>query len=170
MWAHAAALAWWNQVQDGILWTCSKCVGEATERAMLGGIYGAREAADFAGRNPMLVVNMDDGGSNIWRIARELEKAVWDCHVWGVAASAGLIVTCACRGHRTCGERACFLFHSVDERHPEAEDQQRAEWFAARTTQPVEFWLELCEQGDTIFRAEEALAWGVVHEIIETGA
>lgn len=114
------------------------------------------------------MVNTRDGDSSAWRIAYELEGGHWECHVERYAFSAGLILTCACTGCRTCSPRAQFLFHGLNERDPQASDQHRSEWFAARTKMPVDFWLAHCAE-DFIFGSEEALEFGVVHEIMGVG-
>jgi len=112
------------------------------------------------------MVNTTGGDGSCWRIAKLLEKNMWDCTVDEVAISAGLIMTVACRGTRTCAPGSLFVFHGDDTRDYERSNPARAEWFAARTKMPYEFWLEHAGAKHAFqFGAEEALECGVIHEI-----
>ena len=47
-------------------------------------------------------------------------------------------------------------------------DEGRARWFAERTTQPYDFWLEAARLDGTLsFGIDEALEWGVVTELYD---
>jgi len=152
---------WWQLVQAGEVCTPWELEDEPECMALMFAIRAARLRDDPS----HLVIDTWKGSRFVWRVSTELERTVWNCTVLN-AHSAGLILACSCRGHRKALADASFLFHSLDMRDFGAEDERRAQWFAQRTTQPVDFWRDLCAQGETRFGAEDALAWGVVHEII----
>ena len=166
MWEHAAALAWWERAQKGEVWTPGNVQRDAA-LALLLAVHQLNEdiaeGIGFADKGT-LVIDTIDGGRVVWEIADEIGHGEWDCAVRESALSAGLILVCACTGHRTCVPNSRFLFHGLDIRDYEASDRQRAEWFAERTKMPAEFWLAHCGE-DFGFGAEEALEFGVVHEI-----
>lgn len=115
-----------------------------------------------------VLLNCDNGNDFCFEVGLLLERfPVSHVHVQYKALSAGLIVA-VCAKRRTCEPNAEFLHHGEDKRDPVADDQMLSAWMAARTTQPQEFWLEACRRPEPlVFEAEEALAWGVVHEIVE---
>ena len=162
MWEHAAALAWWSRAQAGEVWTPYSVSRDAAS-ALLWAVVDANDRDLPDGRH--LVINTEDGDRSVWQIAQEVELGAWTCFVRKRALSAGLILACACTEMRYCSPDAQFLFHGLNERHPEKSDQHRSEWFAARTKMPVEFWLSHCAE-DFRFGAEDALEFGVVHDVI----
>lgn len=162
MWEHAAALAWWSRAQAGEVWT-PYSVSRDASNALLWAVVDANDCDLPEGKH--LVINTADGDGSVWQVAEQIERATWTCFVQKYALSAGLILTCACIGARYCSPKAQFLFHGLNERHPEKSDQYRSEWFAARTKMPVDFWLAHCAE-DFRFNAEQALEFGVVHDVI----
>jgi len=167
MWEHAAALAWWARAQAGDIWT-PYCVDRDAGNALLWAVRYCNDKYWPEMDNGTLRIDTCDGGSMVWAVAAEVERGVWNCHVDRHALSAGLILVCACKGRRTCVPHAKFLFHSLDQRFCDSEDTRRAKWFADRTAQPTAFWFEHAQSGeDLAFGAEEAVKWGVVHEVVD---
>lgn len=157
MWEHAAALAWWARAQEGQIATPYR-INDHAANALLWAVRHVREGT--------LIIDTADGGSTVWNVAHELAlQGRWDALIGRHAMSAGLILTVACNGTRACIPTAKFLFHGLDIRDHEAEDTRRAEWFAKRTSMPASFWREHCGE-DFSFGADEALEFGVVHEIL----
>ena len=112
-------------------------------------------------------VDTDNGYASIWEVARSLtDRAGSSTAVIGsVAKSAGLIVSVAC-DRRICQPNTEFLYHGSPFKSGADDDRQKAKWFTSRTSMPEDFWLEMAMGGeDHIFGADDAMAWGVVHEI-----
>jgi ATP-dependent protease ClpP protease subunit len=114
------------------------------------------------------------GHSCVWSTATTLARLSngnIETIVHGYAISAGLILSLA-GDRRSCYPDSIFQFHGSEYKrgqNPErlADDGHRCRWFAARTGQSEAFWLEKAEDGcPWYFEAEEALAIGVVHQIV----
>ena len=170
MWSNAAAKAWWALVERGQVWTPEQCSGDAAlalEYAVREGEC-RRKGPNNATPRPHLMVNTQGGDSSCWRIAKLISRDVWDCTVDNHGISAGLILTVACRGTRTCTPSSEFAFHGEQRRDYELPDQRRAEWFAERTNMPIDFWLgHIGKPRAFYFDAQEALEMGVVSEILD---
>ena len=125
--------------------------------------------------SPLYVhVDTDNGDSGCWRLARALEDFTkTSAHTVALVAahnraySAGLIVLLACQ-RRVCNSRCFFGYHGSSLKCDRGEDQRKAAWFAERTTLPEAEWLAMAEDGELRkFGPEQALAWGVVHEVTD---
>lgn len=165
MWKHAAALAWWEEARRGCVWTPDAIAGDGAD-ALRMAIRYRNNGPDEGGT---LYVDSHGGDSSCWDLAVDLERGHWNAFVRGFAISAGLILTVACNGHRKCLSNSVFNFHGLELRHPEHDDRRRARWYAQRTRMPEDFWLSYCEVAGVTFGAEQALEWGVVHEIVPGG-
>ena len=127
-------------------------------------------------------VNTINGDGHCWYVARAIEEFANNCRtaanyavreyytealVTSNALSAGLIVAVACE-RRVCGSNTHFQFHGSSQKGEEHKDQRKAEWFGARTALPEAEWMRMAQDGEPRdFGAEQALEWGVVHEIID---
>lgn len=119
---------------------------------------------------PELTVYIDtnNGTETVWSLADVIAAAGWKAvaYVAGEAKSAGLILTCACRGRRTCRPDTRFLYHGSPYKSGADADERKARWFAQHTTAPYEHWRHMADSGeDFTFGPTEALEWGVVHEV-----
>jgi ATP-dependent protease ClpP protease subunit len=159
MWDMAAALTWYECAQRGQL-IIPRFLHDRAAQAILWQVK-------FGGaRDWHLDVDCESGDNTCWDIAAALGKypANTHAHVDSRAVSAGLIVTVACQA-RTCVPHAQFCFHGKDAR--DARDEERARWFADRTTAGFDFWLEKAATGEEFwFNADEALALGVVQKVV----
>ena len=117
---------------------------------------------------PMTVhVATGNGDKECWRVAQAIENFPYDTQasISDAAFSAGLIIALACY-HRVTEPDALFSYHGSPRKDGREDDREKAAWFAARTTLPEAEWAEMAESGEEVrFGAEQALEWGVVHEI-----
>ena len=164
MWRAVSADRWCRLADRGVLYVPWDLTGDA-EGAML----NALRLVDFNGPDGLLLyINTGKGRHTVWEMARLIEHAAANsvAHVTGHALSAGLVLTVACT-YRRCVPDAEFLYHGIDWRDHDADDERGAEWFAGRTSAPREFWLSKAQEGDYRFGAREALELGVVHEVTD---
>ncbi len=97
----------------------------------------------------------------------------------GIVASAALPIFCSC-GYRVCGRNTVFMTHSCSSSlenagvgdiraHHELIDRlnHMMAWCISNTSeQDLEWWLKKIDGNkDFYFYADEALEWGVVHEV-----
>jgi ATP-dependent protease ClpP protease subunit len=110
-------------------------------------------------------VNCNNGSASCWDLAEAIgaHKGKTTAIIGAEAKSAGLIVACAC-DHRACRQDTQFLYHGFAGQ--ETANRKKAVWFAARTTKPEAEWYAMAEDGELHeFGADEALSYGVVHEV-----
>lgn len=122
----------------------------------------------YAGTELDLFIDTNNGTSTVWDLAAALDDVGWKAvaHVGAEAKSAGLILTCACKGYRICRKDTKFLYHGSPLKAGTEDDERKARWFAAHTTAPYEHWRHMAETGtDFTFGVTEALEWGVIHEV-----
>ncbi len=163
MWDVAAADRWVRLADDGCIHTPPRMINEAAAAVYYHILLSVRQ-----GRPLDFVIDTIEGDSTVWRMAKALEQGsnATTATVTYRAYSAGLVLACAC-SRRTATPHAQFLYHGLNIRNYQRDDERRAQWFGERTHRDAEFWLDLCSQGDTVFDARQALEWGVIHEIRE---
>lgn len=134
------------------------------------GIADLLSAIARATQTDALTVHVDtnNGMASVWGLAEALihcpAKTV--ALVGAEAKSAGLIIACSCE-KRVCSPNTVFLYHGSPYKSGAEDDRKKAEWFARRTTAPLNHWLHMAQTGqDYAFGPEQALEWGVVHEVI----
>ena len=162
MWSAVAADRWCRLVDAGHLWVPDQ-LNNDSERAMLHALRLWEQTCQ-----PVLHVHIDtvSGSHRVWTMAHLLAahpetRAI----VHGEALSAGLLLTVAC-ATAAAVPNAEFLFHGLDRRDCEADDERRAQWFAERTKRPAEFWRQKAWHGEYRFGADEALDIGVIDEVV----
>jgi len=123
------------------------------------------------GQDIQFLVDCPGGDGTCVKIAKLLSTYAGrsTAHVTGVAWSAGLILAVAC-DRRTALPDANFMVHGSTLKDGGDEDEEDAVFLAARTNKPYDFWKPLLSDGkEHKFGVEEALEWGVIHEVIGGG-
>ena len=128
--------------------------------------YAARSEVDTP---YTFYIDCDGTDDNCWEMARYIKQlkgrtvAVIDDE----AISGGLIIALAC-DHRIAVSGAKFAWHGSPKKpgNDWRSDEDRVDFITERTTAPRELWEEKAESGKAYwFKAEEALEWGVIHEV-----
>lgn len=163
-WATIAAEQWRLQAEKGVLWIPDLLQNDAAQAVLLAAHNAVAEGMALA----LMIdcIGGDDTCVDIAKAIRDPRIAASCAKVNYRALSAGLYLAVAC-DKRIAVPGAEFLFHGSPYKAGRRTDAEDAEYFEARTGTPSAFWAEKAESGEPFtFGAEEALALGVIHEIM----
>ena len=160
---------WLAEAEDGVFRLppdISGTTGLAVHAAMT-------RFVDRVGDKPPARVYIDtaSGDNNTWLIAALVQRMEATVHIGLAAISAGLAIAVAVPGgQRVCSAGTRFGWHGslykVGRDPSGMSDEARAEYMAARTARPVQWWQSRAGDGSVLeFGAREALEWGVVTEV-----